>query len=411
MEQTEPDVQRSRSLTTATSSNELTDSQERTDVDAVRYLRSSTRAQASARRRRWIVVLLGLVPLACTAAFIWFVATPMFSTETRFAVRGGDAQSFNISTFAGKGGAGADALGAFVDGYAVRDFLRSRAALKEVGQKLDFRAIAVRPRADPIVRLPKDATEEMLFNAFLSMVQVQYNIFEQIVVVQCFAFTPQESVTLCQTVVQISEAFADQMNRRAREDVLRVADTEVKLAEQRSLDARLAVNRWRDENSNVDPTADASMLGNLINQLETQRLASENSLAQIKAASPNSPRRSMLEAQVQTLRDQIAQQRARLGATGDSNTTANRIKSYETLKSTQDFADSNLTNLRQSLEQARIAMIRQQRFVAVISEPLMNDNPAYPSTITPLITSFIGGLALVFFGSVIFGMLRGLLFA
>ena len=381
------------------------------DLLAVDYLRRSGVSQARARYRRWLGILIGLLPFFGTAIFIWFVATPMFATETRFAVRGGDPQSLSISAFAGKGGGGADALGAFVDGYAVRDFLKSRAALKEIVKKLDFAALAIRPHADPLVRLPAQANDDLLFTAYQSMVKVQFNIFEQIIVVQCYGFSAQDSVKLCQTVVDVSEAFADQMNRRAREDGLRVADSEVKVAEQRTLDARMAVSRWRDENANVDPTADASMLSNLINQLETQRLSIEANLAQIKASSPNSPRRNGLEGQLQTLRDQIKQQRARLGSAGGTETASSQIKSYETLKAAQDFADTNLSNLRQSLEQARIQMIRQQRFVAVIAQPLVDDTAAYPAKFIPLLSSLIGGLAFAFFGSVVIGMVRGLLFA
>ena len=410
MGQTAPDEPPRQSLST-TSRRGVPQTQDLEARDSIRYLRAVSRTQSRARHRRWFGVFIALLPFCATVYFIWYVATPMFSSDTRFAIRGGQAQSLSFSSFAGKGSSSTDALGAFVDGYAVRDFLQSREALKQISAKVDFPSMAVRPQADPLVRLPANATEDMLFQAFGSMVKVNYNIFEQILALRCFGFTPEDSVKLCRTVVQVSEAFADQMNRRAREDVLRVASTEVDLAQQSALEARTAVNAWREQNANVDPTSDASMIGGLINSLESQRLAAESDLSQIKASSPNSPRRASVERQLQTLRDQIKAQRARIGGADTADNTAKQIKGYETLKAAQDFADSNLSTLRQSLEQARIDMIRQQRFVAVIAQPLISNTPSYPEKTTPLIASLIGGIAFAFFGSVIIGMVRGILFA
>ena len=304
-----------------------------------------------------------------------------------------------------------DAMGSFVDGYAVRDFLQSREALKVLSTKLDFRTIAIRPKADPLVRLPQDATEDQLFATYRSMVSVQFNMLEQIVAVKVFAFTPDDTIKLARSIIEISESFSDQMNIRAREDVVRVTETELKLAENKALEARHAVGQWRDQHAQIDPTADATLLGTLISQLEGQLSTAENDLSNIKSSSPGAPRRRSVELQVSDLRQQIAETRARLGAAQDnSSTSAHMIAEYESLKANQDFADTSLSTLRQSLADARMASMRQQKFVSVIAEPQPDKVPAYPTLIVPLLTSLVGGLALAFFGSVFLGLLRGFLF-
>ena len=68
---------------------------------------------------------------------------------------------------------------------------------------------------------------------------------------------------------------------------------------------------------------------------------------------------------------------------GDGNTEARQLKSYEALRNTQAFADSNLTLAQQSYQQAVTDALRLQRYLSIIAQPVSTDRPSSPRTAIP----------------------------
>jgi len=230
-------------------------------------------------------------------------------------------------------------------------------------------------------------------------------MMEQIVVLDVSAFSPQDAQTIASALVGITEEFADQMNQRARSDALQVAESQVTEAEKRAKESRLDMARWRDATGIVDPTADVTMINELISQMETQLTAKSNALADIDASgAKDSPNRRLVLNSIQTLKERISETRKRLG--GDSSAAANQIIQYEALKAGQEYAESNLASARQTLDFARQASIRQQKYVALIAEPIAGRRPTYPAPVVSLLGAAIVGVGLTFLGALIFSLAR-----
>lgn len=355
------------------------------------------------------MLTLAFLPFVVTAIFVFFLATPLYMSESRFAIRGGDTQPTTaIGSLISPGSSGLAATG-FVDGYAVRDFLQSREAMEKLEQKIDLSGMLSRHGGDFLVRVPPNPSRDRLYQAYQSLITVRYNMIEQIVVVDVQAFTPDDAVQISKALIELSDEFANGMNRRALADALKVAQEEVTRGEQRASEARLAIANWRNQNANVDPTGDVTMLTGLVGQLEAQLASAQTDLAQINAMrDPNNPRRKGAEQLVTSLRKEIEDTRKRLG--GGADAVARQLTSYESLKIEQDFADSNLASARQSLNQARVAIMSQQRYVSLIAQPLVDSVPAYPSKLASLGGALLIGLALAFLGSVIGGLARNAFF-
>lgn len=372
--------------------------------ESAAFLRYQHKVRQRRRRFSLLGLMLALLPLAVTAFYVFVLATPLYTSEARFAIRGGDApQPAGVGGLLSSGSPGMGVTG-FVDGYAVRDFLQSREAMDELSKKIDLAGLLTQHPADPLLSLPENPTPGQLYEAYRSLVRVRYNMIEQIVVLQVEAFTPEDSVTISKALIALSDTFANNMNQRALDDALKVAQEEVGRSERRAADARLAVADWRNRNANVDPTGDLTVLTGLIGQLEAQLAAAQTDLGQINAMQGDNPRRKSVETRVVTLRKEIDETRKRLG--GGSDTVAKRLSSYENLKIAQDFADTNLASARQSLDQARVAILRQQRYVSPIAQPKADYTPTYPQKLTALGCALLAGLALAFLASVTGGLIR-----
>ncbi|WP_454812915.1 hypothetical protein [Labrys neptuniae] len=372
--------------------------------ESAAFLRYQHKVRRRRRRFSLIALTLALLPLALTALYVFVLATPLYTAESRFAIRGGDVQpQAGVGGLLTPGSSGMGVTG-FVDGYAVRDFLQSREAMDGLAKKIDLAKMLTEHPADPLVRLPDDPTPDDLYRAYKSLITVRYNMIEQIVVLQVEAFTPEDSVKISNALIDLSDTFANNMNQRALNDALKVAQEEVSRSEQRAADARLGVADWRNRNANVDPTGDLTVLTNLIGQLEAQLAAAQTDLGQLKVTQGDNPRRKSVETRIVTLRKEIDDTRQRLG--GGSETVAKQLSTYESLKIAQDFADTNLASARQSLDQARVAILRQQRYVSPIAQPKADYTPTYPQKLTALGSSLLVGLALVFLTSVAGGLIR-----
>ena len=380
------------------------DDRQRGAVARPSALRAEWRPRPAAFRWRFPVTLfIALAPVAATSIYLFWFATPMFAAEARFVLRSADASAMSggIPSFLASGNGVATA---FVEGYAVRDYILSREAMERLNGKIDFIRLMTKADADPLVRLRPDASRDEEYSLYRSAIQARFNIVEQMVVLKVYAFSPTDAQSIARGLIGLAENFSDDMNRRARADGLKVAQQEVTRAEERATRARLAVQKWRNENANIDPTIDVKTIADLISQLELQLLAADADLDQIRTSKElNNPRRASLEVRVKTIRRQIAETRSRMIGGG---ATPEQLARYEVVRMEQEFADKNLDAARQSLEQARVSTVRQQRYISVVTEPIAGERRAYPDRIVWLGAAALAGCLLAFLVSILRGLLE-----
>ncbi|EHK63818.1 sugar ABC transporter [Achromobacter arsenitoxydans] len=361
------------------------------------------------RRHRWINALIVLAPVALALFYVSFVATPRYEAESRFFVQsasgqqGGAGAAASLLTTGNSGGM----LGGFVDGWAVADFLKSRDSMQQLDKKVGLRRYLANTGLDPLNRLSEDSSEDDLYRAYQASVQVSFNALEQIDVLRVSAFSSEDAATLSKALIGLAEEFVSSMNMKGVADKLKVSEESMKLAEEKALAARDALTAWRTTHGNIDPTATVSMLLNLSSQLESELSSAQINLDKIRALG-NKDHFMLKPAQTQVaaLKKRLASVRYRLS--GDGNTEAKQLKSYEALRNAQVFADSNLTLAQQSYQQAMTDALRLQRYLSIIAQPVPTDRPSSPRTGILLLQALALGFVLMFIARVAMALLRGL---
>lgn len=378
-------------------------------MEIERRRRERQSALRERRRHRWINALIVVAPVALTLVYVCFVATPRYEAESRFFVQsasgqqGGGAAAASLLTTGNSGGM----LGGFVDGWAVADFVRSRDSMQQLDRKVGLRHYLTNAGWDPLNHLAEDSSEDELYRAYQASVQVSFNALEQIVVLRVSAFSPEDATRLSKALISLAEEFVSTMNERGVADKLTVSEESVKLAEQEALAARDALTAWRTAHGNIDPAARVSMLLNLSSQLEGELSSAQIRLDKILAL--NNKDHFMLKPaklQVAALKKRLASVRDRLS--GNGNTEAKQLKSYEALRNAQAFADSNLTLAQQSYQQAMTDALRLQRYLSIIAQPVPTDRPSSPRTAVLLLQALALGFVLMFIARVAMAWLRGL---
>ncbi|ANN80201.1 sugar ABC transporter [Bordetella flabilis] len=337
------------------------------------------------------------------------IATPRYEAESRFFVQSGSGQQ---SAGAGAGnllstGNMPAMLGGFVDGWAVSDFLKSRDCMRQLDEKVGLRRYLVHTGPDFANRLPPDASEDDLYRAYQASVEVSFNVLEQIDVLRVSAFSPEDAAILSKALIGLAEDFVSRMNEKGVADKLKVSEEAVRRAERKALEARDALTAWRTAHGNIDPTASVAMLLNLSSQLEGELSNAQINLDKLRAlGNKDHPMLKPAQMQVAALQKRIVAVRRRLS--GEGNTEAKQLKSYEALRNAQAFADSNLTLAQQSYQQAMVDALRLQRYLSIIAQPVPTDQPSSPRWMNLLLQALAVGFVLMFITRIGMALLRGL---
>jgi capsular polysaccharide transport system permease protein len=294
-----------------------------------------------------------------------------------------------------------------VDGWAVSDFLKSRDCMRQLDEKVGLRRYLVHTGPDFANRLPPDASEDDLYRAYRASVEVSFNVLEQIDVLRVSAFSPEDAATLSKALIGLAEDFVSRMNEKGVADKLKVSAEAVRRAERKALEAREALTAWRTAHGNIDPTASVAMLLNLSSQLEGELSNAQINLDKLRAlGNKDHPMLRPAEMQVAALQKRIVAVRRRLS--GEGNTEAKQLKSYEALRNAQAFADSNLTLAQQSYQQAMVDALRLQRYLSIIAQPVPTDEPSSPRWMNLLLQALAVGFVLMFITRIGMALLRGL---
>lgn len=373
-------------------------------------LRLRADALRKLRRERWVIATFILLPVLLATLYLTHLATPRYTAESSFSVRANDQQSYsspdNATSLISTGGSAANGL---VDGWAVNSFLNSRDAMHQLDRKIGLRRHLTNTTRDPVNRLMPEADDDALYEAYQSMINVSYNMLEQLNLMRISAFSPNDARIISLALLELAQQFVHNMDEKGIADALKVSQQAVTLAEQQARHAREKLTNWRITNGNIDPTADAAMRLTLIAQLEGELNTASINLYKIRAlGNAHHPMMQAAKTEVDARQKRLVEIRQHLSGLGDSE--VNRMKTYEVLKNAQQFADANLVTARQNYHQSFISTLQLRRYLSIVVNPEPGVRPDSPNASIILSEALVVGLLLVFIYRIAAGVSRALRF-
>jgi len=328
------------------------------------------RTLRSKQRRRWLLAAIVLTCVALAVAWGALVERPRYVAETRFSVRGSSpeqASGGGTTSLLSSGSGGSAGIG-FVDGFAVNDFLKSRDCMLQLSKSLPLRKM---------LGVDAKASVEELYRAYSRAVSVKFFMVEQENSISVDAFSPEDSRRMAQGLLTLAQQFVERMDTQGVQNALDVDARQLQSAQVQASSAANALAAWSAAHHDVDPAAQATLVMNMISQLEqelnTARINYEKVLA---FGNPDHPMLQPAQMQVAALERQLAEARQRLA--GGHNSEAARLRTYSQLKNAQSFADSSLTAARDAYQQSYREATRLRRYLSVIVQPVATDVPNSP---------------------------------
>lgn len=340
--------------------------------------------KAKIRPRHRLVVLSLLVvvalPLLIAAAYLWGVAKDQYASTVGFSVRREDS------------GGAADLLGGLSgltkssssDTDILYEYLRSQKLVADMDARMDLRTLWSKPSGDPIFVLDPDGTIEDLVDYWKRMVKTSYDSATGLIEVRVLAFEPADATGIAQALLDESARMINQLSAAAREDAVRFAREELKVAEDRLRTAREAMTSFRVKNQIVDPATDFQAQAGLVGTLENQLAEAQIEIDLLADSGEADPRLVQAKRRAEVIVARIAAERAKVGADGGQKDYAALAGDYERLLVDREFAEQSYVAALSTFDSARSESQRTSRYLAAHVLPTTAEVSRYPERLVIL---------------------------
>lgn len=352
--------------------------------------------------RHWLLIASFLAFVAAPAAgvgfYLYTYAADQYASVLGFTVRKEESSSpidllGGLSDFSGNSSSDTDIL---------YEFIQSVPLVRAVDGALDLQALYSAPGFDPVFSLRENASIEHLAAYWPRMVRISYDSSSRLIEVEARAFRPEDAQAIAHEILDRSSVMINQLSAVAREDTTRVAREELDQGVARLKTARQAMQRFRNANQIVDPTADISSQMGLLNSLQTQLAEALISLDLLTGATTaNDPRIEQTNRKIEAIERRIADERLKLGVGGGAQSSggayADLVGEYESLQVDLEFAQTSYLAALASHESAIAEARRQSRYLAAYVLPTLAETPLYPQRLISLvvITLILSGFWLI----------------
>ena len=335
----------------------------------------------------WCTVI---IPTALAVIYFGLIASDVYISESRFVVRSPQRQAPT--------GLGALLTGtAFSrsqdDTYSVHDFVLSRDALKELDDQLAVRKAYSSKSADFINRFPGldwDDSFEAFHRYYRNHVTIDYDTVSSITILKVRAFTGEDAKKINDLLLKMGERLVNNLNDRSRQDLIKTAEVEVAVGEEKVKLAAVALAGFRNNQSVFDPDRQSTMQLQGVARLQDELVATETQLNQIQRVSPSNPQVASLKNRVETLRKTIANETAKVAGGGASLTS--KSGAFERLALEKTFAEKQLAGSLAALESAKSEALRKQLYLERLVQPNLPDKSAEPRRLRSVFMVFMLGL-------------------
>ncbi len=331
-------------------------------------------------RQRGLVLGLGLgLPTLLVLLYGMLWATPLYETESAFAIRTIDGNS--ASGPVGSFGLGA-AAPTTADAFQVREHILSRAMMDEMQRRFGFLDEFAGKRMDPISRLRTIAVFGTDYHDYYAKrVKVAIDVPEGVLKLFVEARSPAQSVRFANALIGLAREQVNRLSRDINADQIAALERDVAAAEaevQAAAAIKSGVQQQRDE---LNPQQTAVMVYQVIASLQVQLADAENNRgALLSNGLTESPALPQLQSRMMALRQQINAQRARLVGSGGSLQAS--TAQFDAAQARTQLAEARLQSAMATLQQARLRALQQTRYFVMIARP-----------VAPLIATTIRGPA------------------
>jgi capsular polysaccharide transport system permease protein len=231
------------------------------------------------------------------------------------------------------------------------------------------------------------------------MVSVYVDAPSGVLTVTVRAFRREDALALSNAVIAASEALANSISARARDDAMKRAESEVRRSEVKVVAALADLRAFRDKQGMIDPVSAATSTGALLANVLAEKIKVQNNLfVAVRAMSEDAPTVQAMKTRLEGLDRQIDDLKGKLtGGAAGAATIAGVISQFEQLELQRQFAEKLYQMAEDGLERARQKAEAQNIYVTVFVPPALPQEAKFPerlslSLLTPIGLAIVWGI-------------------
>lgn len=359
-----------------------------------------SRTRQGFRRRTFLLTVM--LPTALVFLYLALFAMPQYATRFRYSVYSQSA-SGTSATNGNPALAPTSSAESRRSEFIVTDYVMSQQMVSDLSAKLRLAAMFKPAGYDFIFRFWWDnGSIERLWRYWRNwVVDAHFDAYSGLGSVEVRAFSPQDALRIGQTVLELSEAMLNELDRRARESMVAALQEEVDRGDKRLREAMRHIAEFRTSQRTFLPSHPADTTETLAAGLR-QHLASMNAqyTSLTHALIPTAPAIVSLKSQITATEQQLDKV---LNGLGDGPVAGqgvspeaveaarlpNQIGSFEYLDADRLFALTAREEALKQLEQARYNVRVQHYFVQAHTQPMLPKEAAYPLIIVWTLVTFL----------------------
>ncbi len=352
-------------------------------------------------------LLLIVGPVLLASWYYAFVATNQYISEFKLSVRGG------VVGGGGEGGGGSAAMigGMIADAFVVTELINSQQMVLDVGREIDLAGLFSGPKADWLHRLKTPASKEDLVEHWKKVVSAQFDILTGIVTVSVRTFAAEDSLKLARAIAKSADQAVFKMSERARQDLVRFADEEVRRTEGVVQTARTALRDFRVQERIIDAGRSAQASSDLAGKLreDLSRMTQELETMSRYLAS-TSPQITVLRTRISSTESELQRMGRTIGEGNRGKSTTElsptTLAQFDSLNAELELAQKSYAVAQEGRQRAQTAADRRTTYVTLFVEPSLPDASLYPQRLSSVLVVGLMALTGWFLGLLIISSIR-----
>lgn len=364
-----------------------------------------TKAKTKSLMSQFLFVAAVFVPTSLSIFYFGIIASDVYISESKFIVRAPQQQVSGSAI--GVLLQGTSFARAQDDSYTVQDYIQSRSSIKDIKDELDIIELYKSSDIDIFSRfdfLGFDDSFESFYKYISKRIKVSQNSFSSITSLRIKAFTPKSALDINNLILRNAEELVNELNIRARNDLIRFAKEDVEYAQKRADQDSKNLAEYRNENEIVDPDKQSLIQLQVISKMQDELVKARSLLSQIEVSAPENPQIPSLENMIRSIEEEINNELRKTA--GKDESLSSQSPEYQRLVAESLFSEKQLASALLALDSAIAEARKQQFYLERIVDPILPDKAMEPKRISSILATFIISLALWGLISLLLGSIR-----
>lgn len=317
-----------------------------------------------------------LVPIILSGIYFYTIARDRYITRSDFVIRKSeDSQAGEASLGLASLLARGNQL-SLEDARFLKTYLQSPQVLADLRRTFDLDKAYAQKGLDPFAGIKPNLSSEKRLKFFKKQVAVTLDEMSGAIVLRTIGLDPQSSFNLNRFMLAKSEQFVNRLNQDISQKQGNFAEQELVRARQNLEKAKNRLLRYQESNAVIDPKSEAELASQTISKLQEKLVDLRVELATLKRQfkDPAEPEVAAVEDQVRELMRQIEIERKSAVSRQGRNITK-KASDVIRLESDVNFAADSYKLALTAVEKARVESKRQQKFMALLSNPQLPEDP------------------------------------